>query len=335
MAAQMPGVRLLFMQSSGGSTEARRFQGKDAILSGPAGGIVGMARMRARGGTRASDRIRHGRHVDRRESLRGRVRTRVRHRSGGRARARSHDEHSHHRGGRRIHHPLRRVASARRPRIRGRRSGARMLSPRRPADGHRRERVARAYPAGALSASLRSRRATGARSRPGGAALRRARAAHERDCGLRHRPRGGRGRGLADRRRQHGERDQAHLGGTRLRRDALYLAVLRRSGWPARLPGGGCIGHRAHFLPSARRRAVGPRHGARRPDRDARGDARERPRPRRRGRGAAACRAPRAGSERGARGPRRARGTPAPQSPAHGALSRHRYRVIVRAARPR
>jgi 5-oxoprolinase (ATP-hydrolysing) len=43
MAAQMPGVRLLFMQSSGGLTEAGSFQGKDAILSGPAGGIVGMA----------------------------------------------------------------------------------------------------------------------------------------------------------------------------------------------------------------------------------------------------------------------------------------------------
>lgn len=34
--------RLLFMQSNGGLTEASRFQGKDAILSGPAGGIVGM-----------------------------------------------------------------------------------------------------------------------------------------------------------------------------------------------------------------------------------------------------------------------------------------------------
>ena len=32
------------MQSSGGLTDARRFQGKDAILSGPAGGIVGAAR---------------------------------------------------------------------------------------------------------------------------------------------------------------------------------------------------------------------------------------------------------------------------------------------------
>ena len=35
--------QLLFMQSNGGLTEAQAFQGKDAILSGPAGGIVGMA----------------------------------------------------------------------------------------------------------------------------------------------------------------------------------------------------------------------------------------------------------------------------------------------------
>jgi 5-oxoprolinase (ATP-hydrolysing) len=44
LARQMPGVRLYFMQSSGGLTDAARFQGKDAILSGPAGGIVGMVR---------------------------------------------------------------------------------------------------------------------------------------------------------------------------------------------------------------------------------------------------------------------------------------------------
>ncbi len=37
-------ARLLFMQSSGGLTDAAAFQGKDAILSGPAGGIVGMAK---------------------------------------------------------------------------------------------------------------------------------------------------------------------------------------------------------------------------------------------------------------------------------------------------
>ncbi|HET7546233.1 MAG TPA: hydantoinase B/oxoprolinase family protein [Usitatibacter sp.] len=36
------GPRLMFMQSNGGLTDAMRFQGKDSILSGPAGGIVGM-----------------------------------------------------------------------------------------------------------------------------------------------------------------------------------------------------------------------------------------------------------------------------------------------------
>jgi 5-oxoprolinase (ATP-hydrolysing) len=44
VASEMPGVKLFFMQSSGGLTDAGAFQGKDAILSGPAGGIVGMAR---------------------------------------------------------------------------------------------------------------------------------------------------------------------------------------------------------------------------------------------------------------------------------------------------
>ncbi|GAC1407808.1 MAG: hydantoinase B/oxoprolinase family protein [Burkholderiaceae bacterium] len=44
VAAQMTGVRLLFMQSNGGLSDAHHFQGKDSILSGPAGGIVGMAR---------------------------------------------------------------------------------------------------------------------------------------------------------------------------------------------------------------------------------------------------------------------------------------------------
>lgn len=37
-------TRLMFMQSNGGLTDARLFQGKDAILSGPAGGVVGMVK---------------------------------------------------------------------------------------------------------------------------------------------------------------------------------------------------------------------------------------------------------------------------------------------------
>jgi 5-oxoprolinase (ATP-hydrolysing) len=43
-------ARLQFMQSSGGLTDARRFQGKDAILSGPAGGIVGAVEVSRRAG---------------------------------------------------------------------------------------------------------------------------------------------------------------------------------------------------------------------------------------------------------------------------------------------
>lgn len=50
LSRAMPGVRLSFMQSNGGLTAAVRFQGKDAVLSGPAGGIVGMARVSEQAG---------------------------------------------------------------------------------------------------------------------------------------------------------------------------------------------------------------------------------------------------------------------------------------------
>ncbi|CAH2599473.1 putative 5-oxoprolinase [Rhodovastum atsumiense] len=50
VASELDGVRLYFMQSNGGLAEAHRFQGKDAILSGPAGGIVGAARTAAMAG---------------------------------------------------------------------------------------------------------------------------------------------------------------------------------------------------------------------------------------------------------------------------------------------
>ncbi|MCU0838943.1 MAG: hydantoinase B/oxoprolinase family protein [Rhodospirillales bacterium] len=43
-SAALAGVRLMFLQSSGGLADAGAFDGKDAILSGPAGGVVGMAR---------------------------------------------------------------------------------------------------------------------------------------------------------------------------------------------------------------------------------------------------------------------------------------------------
>ena len=44
VAKALPGVNVQFMQSNGGLTAASHFQGKDSILSGPAGGIVGMVR---------------------------------------------------------------------------------------------------------------------------------------------------------------------------------------------------------------------------------------------------------------------------------------------------
>jgi 5-oxoprolinase (ATP-hydrolysing) len=50
VASELEGVRLYFMQSNGGLAEAHRFQGKDAILSGPAAGIVGAARTAAMAG---------------------------------------------------------------------------------------------------------------------------------------------------------------------------------------------------------------------------------------------------------------------------------------------
>jgi 5-oxoprolinase (ATP-hydrolysing) len=50
VAAELRGVRLMFMQSNGGLTDASTFRGKDAILSGPAGGVVGMARTSAAAG---------------------------------------------------------------------------------------------------------------------------------------------------------------------------------------------------------------------------------------------------------------------------------------------
>ena len=125
VAAEMPGVKLFFMQSSGGLTDAHAFQGKDAILSGPAGGIVGMARTAQLGGPRQGDRLRHGRHLHRRVALRRRVRARVRDAGGRRAHARADDEHPHRGGRRRLHPGVRRRALPRRPAERRRQSRAR------------------------------------------------------------------------------------------------------------------------------------------------------------------------------------------------------------------
>ncbi|MCP4035647.1 MAG: hydantoinase/oxoprolinase family protein, partial [bacterium] len=54
LRAALPGSQLRFMQSSGGLTDADRFRGPNALLSGPAGGVVAAARVaNAAGWTRA------------------------------------------------------------------------------------------------------------------------------------------------------------------------------------------------------------------------------------------------------------------------------------------
>ena len=50
VAAATGDAQLMFMQSNGGLADARHFRGKDAILSGPAGGVVGAARTAAAAG---------------------------------------------------------------------------------------------------------------------------------------------------------------------------------------------------------------------------------------------------------------------------------------------
>ncbi|PAX52475.1 hydantoinase/oxoprolinase family protein [Brunnivagina elsteri] len=50
ITSQLPAVKLMFMKSDGGLVTAEQFQGKDSILSGPAGGIVGAIQTSKRAG---------------------------------------------------------------------------------------------------------------------------------------------------------------------------------------------------------------------------------------------------------------------------------------------
>ena len=270
--AQMPGVRLFFMQSSGGLDRGAPLpgQGRDPVRPGRRHRRHGAHR----GGRRArqGDRLRHGRHHHRRQPLRRRVRACLRDPGGRRAHARADDEHPHRGGRRRLDPGLRRRAAARRPRERRRQPRAGQLPPRRAAGRDRRQRACWARSSRRISRACSARRAT---SRWTATVSSRASRPWPPRCA--RRPAATRtpesaGRGLpADRRAEHGQRDQAHLGGARLRRHAVHAAVLRRRRRPACLPGGRCAGHDARLRASAGRRAVGLRHGPGGPDRDARG----------------------------------------------------------------
>ena len=118
----------MFMMSSGGLTAAHLFQGKDAILSGPAGGVVGAVETAQMAGLRPRHRLRHGRHLDRRVALRRRARARLRDGGGGRADARADDAHPHRRGGRRLDPLLRAGPLSRRAAIGRRQSRPRLAT---------------------------------------------------------------------------------------------------------------------------------------------------------------------------------------------------------------
>ena len=283
------------------------------------------------------DRLRHGRDLDRRQPLRRRVRARVRDQGRRRSRARADDGDPHRRRRRRLDPRLRRRALSRRPGERGREPGAGVLSPRRTADGDRCQPRARQDPAGVLSARVRAARRRSARRRRRRRALRRARGRDRGGDRKGDRAGGGRGRLRRHRRRQHGQRDQEDLGRARLRRHPLHAAMLRRRRRPARLPGRRRAGDGARLHPSARRRAVGLRHGPGRPDGDAPGRARAAARRRARRRRGALDGARRRRRGRARRARRRARSDrrPPPGPPAlrgHRLGARRRVRRRGRAA---
>ena len=117
--------RLLFMQSNGGLTDARRFQGKDAILSGPAGGVVGMVRTARQAGFDEIIGFDMGGTSTDVSHYAGEYERDVRDAGGGRAHARADDADPHGGGRRRLDLHLRRRALSGRSGVRGRRSRAR------------------------------------------------------------------------------------------------------------------------------------------------------------------------------------------------------------------
>ena len=290
--AERTGARVMFMMSSGGLTAAELFAGKDAILSGPAGGVVAMAETGEERGLPRSDRLRHGRHLDRRRPFRRNLRARFRDGSRRRADARADDEDPHRRRRRRLDSPLRRRALSRRARFRRRQSRPPMLPPRRPARRHRRQPDGRQAVARLFPQDLRPRPEPAARR---GQRARRLRRVGGRD---RRRARRGGGRRRLHRRRgrQDGGGDQDNLCRARLRRHPLCAELLRRRRRPARLRRRRRAGHRDGADPSALFAALGLRHGARRHSRPSRPG----------GRGAAERRG--AGSPRAARRAARRRG---------------------------
>ncbi len=165
-----PETRLFFMQSSGGLTDATLFQGKDAILSGPAGGVVGAAMTAAEAGFAKVIGFDMGGtstdvcHYD------GEYEAELRDGNRRRAHARADDAYSHRRGGRWLDPPLRGRTLPGGTGLGGREPRPGLLPAWRTAHRHRRERDARQIAARSFPAGLRARtgRTAGRRSRAAG-----------------------------------------------------------------------------------------------------------------------------------------------------------------------
>ena len=232
------GARLMFMMSSGGLTAADLFAGKDAILSGPAGGVVGMAETgREAGFARVIGFDMGGTSTDVAHfdgEYERAFETEV---AGVRMRAPMMLIHTVAAGGGSILHfdgARFRVG----PDSAGADPGPAMLPPRRAAGRHRRQRDARQAAAGRSSPRSSG---PGRTSRSMSSAVRAdIRGAGDAEIGDGAHARGGGRRIRADRGRQHGGGDQEDLGRARLRRHAIRPQLLRRRGRAARLPRGRC-----------------------------------------------------------------------------------------------
>ena len=155
VAGELAGVRLLFMQSNGGLAEAASFRGKDSVLSGPAGGIVGMARTAAAAGFGRVIGFDMGGTSTDVSHFAGEFERQYETQVGRGADARADAVHPHGRGRRRFRPALRGRPLPGGPGLRGRGAGSRLLRSRRPADRDGRQRAARPGPAGAFPAGVR------------------------------------------------------------------------------------------------------------------------------------------------------------------------------------
>ncbi len=261
VAGELNGVRLFFMQSNGGLAEAHSFHGKDAILSGPAGGIVGAARTAAMAGL---DRIigfdMGGTSTDVALYAGAFERTFDTEIAGVRMRAPMMAINTVAAGGGSILHfdgARLRVgpdsAGANPGPACYRRGGPLTVTDANVCVGKIQSR--------ALPRDLRAERRSAA-GRWGCAREVCGAGAGDYRCHRRYADVGAGGGGVpAHCRGEHGECDQAGVGAEGPRRHAFRAAVLRRRGWPACVHGGRCAGHGNGVHPSVRRRSLGLWHG--------------------------------------------------------------------------